>query len=85
MQSIRRQLLRWLLIGQLIAVILSSVLTYFYVRGELAGLFDDRLRQLAYSVPMLGTQQLLPISNSLNDHDADFVIQVWLDDDLVID
>lgn len=78
MNSIRRQLLRWLLIGQLVAVILSSALTYFYVRGELANLFDDRLRQLAYSVPMLGNYQLPPISNSLEDDDDDFVIQVWL-------
>ncbi|WP_303720815.1 HAMP domain-containing sensor histidine kinase [Malonomonas rubra] len=80
MTSIRRQLLRWLLIGQLVAVILSSALTYYYVRGELAGLFDDRLRQLAYSVPILGSYQLPPISNSLKDSDADFVIQVWLAD-----
>lgn len=79
MRSIRRQLLRWLLVGQLIAVILSSVLTYFYVRGELAGLFDDRLRQLAYSVPMLGNYQMPPVSNSLEDEDDDFVIQIWLD------
>lgn len=78
MKSIRRQLLRWLLIGQLAAVLLSSILSYFYLREELAGLFDDRLRQLAYSVPMLGSYQMPPFSNSLEDDDDDFVIQVWL-------
>lgn len=76
MNSIRKQLLRWLLIGQLVAVILTSGLTYLYVRGELAHLFDDRLRQLANSVPMFGAYQPPPVSSRLEDDD-DFVIQVW--------
>lgn len=80
MKSIRRQLLRWLLVGQLAAVVLSSALTYFYVRGELGELFDDRLRQLAYSVLPLGNFQLPPASNTLEDDDDDFIVQVWTAD-----
>jgi len=79
MNSIRKKLLRWLLIGQLIAIVTSSGLTFFYVRGELADLFDDRLRQLAYSVPATGEFFPPPLTN-LQDDDDDFVIQVWRDD-----
>ncbi|NOZ70505.1 MAG: two-component sensor histidine kinase, partial [Chloroflexi bacterium] len=49
MNSIRKKLLRWLLIGQLAAVVLTGSISFFYVRSELEDLFDDRLRQLAYS------------------------------------
>ncbi|WP_020677585.1 ATP-binding protein [Geopsychrobacter electrodiphilus] len=79
MNSIRKKLLRWLLIGQLIAIVTSSGLTFFYVRGELANLFDDRLRQLAYSVSATG-EFLPPPLTSLQDNDDDFVIQVWRGD-----
>lgn len=79
MNSIRKKLLRWLLIGQLLAVVLTGVISFFYVRSELEDLFDDRLRQLAYSVPTTG--QLLhsappPLSNMEDDSD-DFIIQIW--------
>jgi two-component system OmpR family sensor kinase len=82
MKSIRKRLLRWLLIGQLLAVVLTGSITFFYVRGELEDLFDDRLRQLAYSVPTQGNfvpLSALPLTNVQNDDD-DFVIQVWQDD-----
>ncbi|MDY0189214.1 MAG: ATP-binding protein [Desulfuromonas sp.] len=82
MNSIRKRLMRWLLIGQLLAVVLSGTITFFYVRGEIEDLFDDRLRQLAYSIPTHGnfvpTEQL-PLTEVQNDDD-DFVIQIWQDD-----
>ena len=82
MNSIRKRLLRWLLIGQLLAVLLTGAITFFYVRGELEDLFDDRLRQLAYSIPTEGNfvpAASLPLTN-IQDDDDDFVIQVWRDD-----
>ena len=79
MSSIRRKLMRWLLIGQLLAVALTSVITFFYVRSELMVLFDDRLRQLAYSVPTVREQTISPppLMKFQDEDDDDFVIQVW--------
>lgn len=78
MNSIRGKLLRWLLIGQFIAVGLTGAITFFYVRSELEDLFDDRLRQLAYSLPTEGKFTLAPPPlKSLQEDDDDFVIQVW--------
>lgn len=79
MNSMRKRLLRWLLLGQLLAVVLCCIVSFFYVRNELEDLFDDRLRQLAYSVPINGDFELPsppPLTN-LQDDDDDFVIQVW--------
>ncbi len=81
MNSIRKKLLRWLLVGQLLAVVLTGTLTFVYVRGEVADLFDDRLRQLAYSIPDIGPQLSSPPPlTNLQDDDDDFVIQVWRED-----
>lgn len=80
MNSIRKKLLRWLLIGQLSAIAISSCVTFFYVRGELADLFDDRLRQLAHSVPASGKFIPPPALTNTQDDDDDFVIQVWRND-----
>ena len=64
--------------GQFVAVAVTGAITYFYVRTELEGLFDDRLRQLAYSVPTQGMLTLEPPPlTHLQDNDDDFVIQVW--------
>lgn len=79
MNSIRKKLLRWLLIGQLLAVSIAGILTFVYVRSEIEDMFDDRLRQIAYGVPTSDTY-LLPSSpelKSLRDDDDDIVIQIW--------
>ena len=79
MNSIRKKLLRWLLIGQLLAIVLTGSISFFYVRSELEGLFDDRLRQLAYSVPV-ATEAIsspLPGLNNTFEDDDDFIIQIW--------
>ena len=81
MKSIQKRLLRWLLIGQFLAVAMAGVITFFYLRSELESLFDDRLRQLAYSVPSHGNFVIPeePQLGSLEDEDDDqgIVIQVW--------
>ena len=79
MNSIRKKLLCWLMVGQLLAVMLTSAITFFYVRSELEDLFDNRLRQLAYSVPTgsNGVFSALSQPNSIKDDDDDLVIQVW--------
>lgn len=79
MNSIRKKLLFWLLAGQLLTVAIAGSVIFFYVRSELEALFDDRLRQMAYSLPSKG--EYVPdkalLRRSLEDDDNDFVIQVW--------
>lgn len=81
MKSIHKRLLRWLLVGQFLAVAIAGVITFFYLRSELESLFDDRLRQLAYSVPSNGNFVIPeePQLGSLEEEDDDqgIVIQVW--------
>ena len=82
MNSIRKRLLRLLLIGQLLAVLLTGTIIFFYVRGELEAIFDDRLYQLAHSVHIdknFISQPPLPLIKA-QENDDDFVIQVWQDD-----
>jgi len=77
--SIRKKLLRWLLIGQLLAVSVAGIITFVYVRSEIEDMFDDRLRQIAYSVPP-SDNFVFPTSpelKSLRDDDDDIVIQIW--------
>lgn len=83
MISIRKQLLRWLLVGQLLAIIVTGSISFLYVRSELEDLFDDRLRQLAYSVPVNASALPAPpprLNNMFEDED-DFVIQIWNGED----
>jgi len=77
--SIRKKLLRWLLIGQLLAVSIAGIITFVYVRSEIEDMFDDRLRQIAYSVPPSDNFVFptAPELKSLRDDDDDIVIQIW--------
>ncbi len=79
MTSIRNKLLFWLIIGQLFSIALTGAITFSYVRSELEGIFDDRLRQLAYSVPLnAGSVPAPPPDlNNVFEDDDDFIIQVW--------
>jgi len=80
--SIRKQLLRRLLIGQLLAILVMGSITFIYVRSELEDLFDDRLRQLAYSVPVNASVVPAPPprQNNIFEDEDDFVIQIWDED-----
>jgi len=79
--SVRRKLLLWLLLGQVLAIVVTGAISFFYVRNQVENLFDDRLRQLAYSIPV--SASLLPTapprsSNAFADEDGDdFIIQIW--------
>lgn len=80
MTSIRKNLLRWLIWGQLLAVTLTGTVTFFYVRSELEGLFDDRLKQLAHSIPTSSAaiEVTAPTLKNVDfDDDDDFEIQIW--------
>lgn len=81
MKSIRKKILFWLLIGQLLAAALAGTITFLYVRAEFEDLLDARLVQLAYSVSVVGQPVIPPFSPinrwDDNDDDDDFVIQVW--------
>lgn len=88
MKSIRKKILSWLLIGQLVAATLAGAITFFYVRGEFEDLLDARLVQLAYSVSAEGDPVIPPFS-PINrwddaDDDDDFVIQVWQTDGTLV-
>lgn len=83
MKSIRKKILSWLLIGQLLAATLAGTITFFYVRGEFEEILDARLVQLAYSVSV-EEQPVIPPFSPISrwddgDEDDDFVIQVWGD------
>lgn len=83
MISIRKQLLRRLLIGQFLTILVTGGITFIYVRSELEDLFDDRLRQLAYSVPVSATFITAPpprFHHTFEDDD-DFIIQIWDEND----
>ena len=80
MKSIRKKILSWLLVGQLLAATLAGTITFFYVRSQFEDLLDARLVQLAYSVSVDGTPVIPPFSpiNRWDDgDDDDFMIQVW--------
>ncbi len=79
MTSIRNKLLFWLIVGQLFSIALTGAITFLYVRSELEGIFDDRLRQLAYSVPLNADAIPAPPPdlNNVFEDDDDFIIQVW--------
>lgn len=81
MNSIRKRLLRLLLIGQLLAVILAGTIIFFYVRSELENLFDERLYQLAHSIPAKDDFiSHAPLALIKTKEEDDFVIQIWQDD-----
>ena len=75
MRSIRRELLLWLLLGLVVAVVAAATSTYYKARHEARELFDYQLRQLALS---LSNQRVsLPSEGQRNNRDEDFVIQIW--------
>src|SRR2546429_534127 len=75
MRSIRRELLLWLLLGLVVAVVAAATSTYYQARHEARELFDYQLKQLALSVSNQRVS-LVPEAQSHN-HDEDFVIQIW--------
>ena len=50
MRSIRRELLLWLSLGLVVAVVAAATSTYYKARHEARELFDYQLKQLALSV-----------------------------------
>jgi two-component system OmpR family sensor kinase len=75
MRSIRRELLLWLLLGLVVAVVAAATSTYYRARHEARELFDYQLRQLALSVSSQRVS-LVPEAQG-NNRDEDFVIQIW--------
>ena len=75
MRSIRRELLLWLLLGLVVAVVAAATSTYYKARHEARELFDYQLRQLALSVS--AQRFSLPPQAQRNNRDEDFVIQIW--------
>ena len=75
MRSIRRELLLWLLLGLVVAVVAAAMSTYYQARHEARELFDYQLRQLALSVS--DQRVSLAPEAQRNNRDEDFVIQIW--------
>ena len=75
MRSIRRELLLWLLLGLVVAVVAAATSTYYRARHEARELFDYQLKQLALSV---SSQRVsLPSEGQRNNREEDFIIQIW--------
>lgn len=75
MRSIRRELLLWLLLGLVVAVVAAATSTYYRARHEARELFDYQLKQLALSVS--NQRVSLPSEGQRHNRDEDFVIQIW--------
>jgi len=75
MRSIRRELLLWLLLGLVVAVVAAAMSTYYQARHEARELFDYQLRQLAMSVS--DQRVSLAPDAQRNNRDEDFVVQIW--------
>jgi two-component system OmpR family sensor kinase len=75
MRSIRRELLLWLLLGLVVALVAAATSTYYKARHEARELFDYQLKQLALSVS--DQRFSLPQEAQRNNRDEDFVIQIW--------
>lgn len=75
MRSIRRELLLWLSLGLVVALVTAATSTYYKARHEARELFDYQLKQLALSVS--DQRFSLPQEAQRNNRDEDFVIQIW--------
>lgn len=88
MKSIRKRLLFWIIVCQVLTLSISGGISYFYTRGTIEDLLDDRLRELALSLPDKGPylQKIEPLvlKNALDNDDADFVIQIWHKDGTLV-
>jgi len=72
--SIRRELVAWLSVGLLAAIVVAAIATYLRAREEANDIFDYQLKQMASSltgVPIAGT-----LPGSAASADA-LVVQVW--------
>lgn len=75
MKTIRQQLLFGLIGGSLACTLVAGVAMYYKVLEEANELFDYQLRQLATTVPALGTKSLAP--RTQGDPEEDIVVQAW--------
>jgi len=79
MNSIRKNLLTWLLTGLAIASLGTGIATYLKTQEEVGEMLDYELRQIAYSMQHSTSfipSQLENLGDSSTD-DNDFVVQVW--------
>lgn len=76
MKSIRRELLRWLLVGLAVAIVVAGAGTYYQAREEANELFDYQIRQMAFSIPQ-GGAIALPEPDGDSDVEEDFVVEIW--------
>ena len=75
MNSIRRRLLLWLIMGMLVITGIAGLSMYWLARGEANELFDYQIKQIALSLP----NQINPavITSIDEDPEEDNVIQSW--------
>jgi two-component system, OmpR family, sensor kinase len=77
MNSIRRQLLLWLLSGLALAVVAAGARIYTQTLAEANELFDYHLRQMAASLPSDAFGPLPPSSASTLETEDGLVVQIW--------
>ena len=77
MNSIRRQLLLWLLSGLALAVLAAGARIYTQTLAEANDLFDYHLRQMAASLPNDSFNPLPPSSAHTLETEDGLVVQIW--------
>ena len=78
MKSLRRSILFWMAALLLVVGVLSSLGTYFYVKGEATGAVDAQLKQIAHFVSTTGISISSPDSTvDVSNPEDLFLIEVW--------
>ncbi len=78
MKSIRRSILVWMAILLLVVGVVSSLGTYFYVKGEATSAVDAQLKQIAHFVSATGVSLGTPDGSLEVSNSEDlFLIEIW--------
>ncbi len=86
MISIRRKLLRSILLVIFTVTVLLALITYFTVREEMDEFYDENLKQVAYTILATGPTGHVPLSPNLENHklrgEEKYLRQVWINGEL---
>ena len=76
MQSIRQNLLLWLILGMLLAICMAGLSAYWLAQDEANELFDYQIKQVALSLHS-ANELAVTIAAADEDSEEDNVVQVW--------
>lgn len=82
MISIRRKLLRSILLVIFTVTVLLALITYFTVREEMDEFYDENLKQVAYTILATGPTGKVALTSNLESHklrgEEKYLRQVWI-------